>query len=465
MSDDLTRKLERMAEDARQTLFRGWGISEDLMKQTLARADETYRRRSRFASRWILGVASLLLALAGAGAVGIRIGVHPAVTPGAQVNAGVFGAQHADRRAGVFQPPFSPPQPEWLIAGPLRPIAGELVSQSPVPVVLPEAVPAPAVTHSLLRGAPTPGGRMAVIHQILADGYRVEMGWQADGEPDSGPISEGNRVVSISGTLRDAPPPSFLDTVRNRIASADPVTLDGGFPAKRLVLRDTGGDVVTWSAGGWTYLTAGLFRSGPEDVSVSEATALVQDLAAGSPVAPGAARGRIQMLDLGNRPTAEVVWTYDGKTWYSVQGSSLPTVLTVARTMHAVSSPDMREDIPFQVEWRDSGWRPGASASPHVPVTARVSRGIGADRAWLQSQGIRPGAWTQADHTGSRVYLAGGHVVKVAFDQGTVVVTVSGNPAGVGAESVIWSGYVEPVTKRVRIVDEAGKVLYEASGL
>ncbi|MCL6575119.1 hypothetical protein [Kyrpidia sp.] len=472
MNDDLTRKLEQMAEDARKTVFRGWGVSEDLIERTLARVEARNRRRSRWAARWLLGVASVLLALAGVGATtlsvlrqpfGRDVG-RPAIESVATPPAGAGGANQTEERvnsepaATTAAVDIAPPQPHAAIDPAVLPVARDVVSRSLVPVVLPGVVPRPAVP-----GLTGSEGRVKVTDQILESGYLVEAGWLNGGEPDSTPISEANRLVSFGGTRRDAAPTTFLDTVRDRLAAVDPVVLDGGFPARRLVLKDTGGDVVTWSAGGWTYVTAGLFRGRPGDVAVTEASRLAKDLASGAPVAPGAAQGMIQVLDLGNRPTVEVNWTYGGKVWYSVSGISVAEVLSVARSMRPVppaSAPRMK--VPFVEEWKDLSRQPGPPAlfSPPAPAV-RLSQGVAADRQWLASHGVHLGAWAREDHTGSRLYVTGAMVADVTFERGTLVVAVTKTPHGEGAESVIWSNYWVPVTQSIRVVDDAGRVLVE----
>ncbi|MCR4443508.1 MAG: hypothetical protein NUV48_15350 [Peptococcaceae bacterium] len=77
---------------------------------------------------------------------------------------------------------------------------------------------------------------------------------------------------------------------------------------------------ITWSKGNWEFFAVGH----AEQDGIRVAREIIQALPDDKNLVPGAVQGKLRVNQLGNPMYVTASWTYDGKTWYTLDGRSSP---------------------------------------------------------------------------------------------------------------------------------------------
>ncbi|HUW64640.1 MAG TPA: stalk domain-containing protein [Spirochaetia bacterium] len=90
------------------------------------------------------------------------------------------------------------------------------------------------------------------------------------------------------------------------------------------------GTELTWHQDNWQYFALGHYDGDGERV----AQEILQAVPPGTPPVPGAVKGLFRVAEMGNGGDTTVSWTYDNKTWYTLDGRLDPeTAVIVLQSM------------------------------------------------------------------------------------------------------------------------------------
>lgn len=125
---------------------------------------------------------------------------------------------------------------------------------------------------------------------------------------------------------------SMADSVVTMSASQKPFPT---FPTEEQLLSNPSGTVdidgikansyensmeVTWTKGNWEFYAIG--HSQQDGIRVAKE--ILKALPGNGNLVPGALKGKFRASQLGNPMYVDASWTYDGKTWYTLDGRSSP---------------------------------------------------------------------------------------------------------------------------------------------
>ena len=169
--------------------------------------------------------------------------------------------------------------------------------------------------------------------QADQNGYRFKVIRGQGREPARGEnlsYSEADLVVEVTASNQPFPPYPVQEQLLAQ--PAGDVDLDG------IAARSFGkGMMLTWSAGNWEYTALG--RAPGDGARV--AGEILQALPDNDIPVPTASQGRIRAAQLGNPMYVTASWTYDGKTWYTLDGRGTPEEMEqVARSMTLLAKLD-----------------------------------------------------------------------------------------------------------------------------
>lgn len=127
-------------------------------------------------------------------------------------------------------------------------------------------------------------------------------------------------------------PICMADSIVTMSASQKPFST---FPTEEQLLSNPSGTVdidgikansyengmeVTWTKGNWEFYAIGSWHQD----GIRVAREILKSLPADNDLIPGAVKGKFRASQLGNPMYVDASWTYDGKTWYTLDGRSSP---------------------------------------------------------------------------------------------------------------------------------------------
>ncbi|MBC7334817.1 MAG: copper amine oxidase N-terminal domain-containing protein, partial [Clostridia bacterium] len=166
-----------------------------------------------------------------------------------------------------------------------------------------EGVEIPVYVPAYLPG----GGDLAVTEfRTTKDGYSFKVVRR-----DGGPVSLAEEVVSVEAAQQPFPP--YPSEAQVFSATPETVEVDG-----RQVASYNSGTGAKWRQGDWEFVTIG----GGLGEGLTLARAIIRSLPENVSPVPGAAQGKLRASRLGNPLHVTAGWTYDGRTWYTLDGRS-----------------------------------------------------------------------------------------------------------------------------------------------
>lgn len=129
---------------------------------------------------------------------------------------------------------------------------------------------------------------------------------------DSKTYSVADEVVTVAASQQ-----SFLPyPIEEQLFSTTP---EGSLALSDIQVQSyDAGMAIKWSKGNWEFTTIG---NGPQD-GVAIALEVIQSTSEKTSLVPGALQGKLRADQLGNPMYVAASWTYDGKTWYTLEGRS-----------------------------------------------------------------------------------------------------------------------------------------------
>lgn len=151
--------------------------------------------------------------------------------------------------------------------------------------------------------------------------------------PDSEPYSIAGEVVTVAASQQ---PFSPYPTEEQLFSTSPDETLK---LSNIQVQSYNNGMGVKWSKGNWEFITIG---HGPQD-GIRIAEEVIQSASETTNLVPGAVQGKLRAAQLGNAMYVAASWTYNGKTWYTMEG--INSVKDVLRMLQSVSQLNRQEPV------------------------------------------------------------------------------------------------------------------------